>query len=130
MGSSVEMTVDIDVDELLRRYSNGERLFVEVCLTDGSVLEGVNLQGATFQDGFFCDVDARKANLQGATFRNINLKCTDFRGTDLTDAVFDNVLIEHAAFKGAVVANTVFTGMMFHGHEIEDFRPDEWDWED
>ena len=59
----------------------------------------------------------------------MNLKCTDFRGADLTDAVFENVLMEHAAFKGAVVTNTVFTGMMFHGQEIEGFRPDEWDWE-
>lgn len=94
------MTDEIDGEELLRRYSNGERVFVEVCLADGSVLESANLQGATFEDGFFTDVDARGANRRGATFRNKNLKCTDFRRADLTDAVFENVLIEHAAFKG------------------------------
>lgn len=124
------MNDDIDGEELLRRYSNGERLFLEICLADGALLEAANLQGATFQNGFFSDVDARRANLQGATFRNMNLKCTDFREANLTDAVFENVLIEHAAFKGAVVTNTVFIAMMFHGHEIEDFRPGEWDWED
>lgn len=124
------MTDDIDAEELLRRYSNGERMFVGVCLTDGSALIGAKLQGATFQDGLFSNVDARSANLRGTTFRNMNLKCTDFRGADLTDAVFKDVLIEHAAFRGAVVSNTVFRGMMFHSIEIEDFRPDDWDWED
>ncbi len=132
LGDALEYATDDEIDaaELLRRYSNGDRVFVGVYLPDGSVLTGANLQGATFQDGFFTDVDARRANLRGATFRNMNLKCTDFRGADLTDAVFENVLIELAAFKGAVVTNTVFRGMMFHGQEIEGFRPDDWGWED
>ena len=122
------LTADSEVraDELLHRYSLGERNFEGVCLVDGCALVGADLQGATFENGFFSDVDARRSNLKGATFRNMNLKCTDFRDADLTDAVFDSVLIEGASFRGAIVCNTVFARMTYHGRELNEFQPDDW----
>lgn len=124
------MGEDVSADDLLRRYASGERSFVSVNVADGSVLKKANLEGAIFQDGFFSDIDAREANFRGTTFRNMNLKCTDLRSADLTRAVFENVQIEHVAFRGAIVDDAIFRGMTFHGNEISDFQPDDWDWED
>lgn len=117
---------DVRAAELLQRYAAGERVFDGVYLADGEVLYGANLEGATFDGGFFTDIDARDANLRGTTFRNTNLKCTDFRGSDLTNAKFENVLIEGAAFRGAIVDGASFSRMTHHGKVIEDFDPEDW----
>lgn len=120
-------TEDLNSQELLQLYAQGERFFVGIYLADGSVLSGADLSGATFQNGFFSDIDARGTNLRGTVFRNMNLKCTDFRGADLTNAVFENVLIECAAFRGAIIQNTVFRKLFAYGNEIIDLRPEDWD---
>ena len=118
---------DWDSEELLRRYASGERCFTGIQLADGSVLSGADLSGATFENGFFSDIDVRCANLRRTIFRNMNLKCTDFRGADLTDALFEDVLIEAAAFKGAIVQNTLFRKLFYHGNELVNFCPEDWD---
>ncbi|HLC51592.1 MAG TPA: pentapeptide repeat-containing protein [archaeon] len=73
--------------EILQRYREGERTFVDV-----------NASNNDFAD----------AALRGAVFKNCNLHYTWFRGADLTDAQFISCDLTDCGFQKATIRNTSF----------------------
>jgi len=85
---------DTTAEAVLAAYANGQRLFSQLALPDGSDLSGCCLEGASFHECFLTDINLKGVNLRGANFRRCNLKCSDFDDSDLMDAVIEECSIE------------------------------------
>ncbi len=86
----------MDAEELLRRYADGERNFVEVDLSRAN-LSGANLYGA----------DLRNANLSGVDLSGADLRCTRMEGVNLRDANLECADWHCAEMYGAFFCNTI-----------------------
>ncbi len=114
------------VSELLERYKNGERYFVESAFDDKVCdFRNLNLEVVNFSKSFILG-DFRDANLRNSDFSNANVKTCDFRGADLTDATFENSAIDGATFKGAILQNTNFSNTSFYGCILNDGEIPDW----
>ncbi|WP_414620928.1 pentapeptide repeat-containing protein [Calothrix sp. CCY 0018] len=59
-------------EQLLQRYTAGERAFIGIILEPGTNLSGANLSGTNFSDA-----DLAEANFTGAIFDNTSfIECT------------------------------------------------------
>jgi hypothetical protein len=106
-------------EELLRRYSDGERFFPDADIPDNSSLRGAILAGAIFQDFWLSCVDLRDADLRGCRFENGNVKCSDFGNADLRNAVFAGAVhVEASSWHGAKVEGADFSGVWAYGSPI------------
>ena len=106
-------------DELLRRYSSGERYFAESELDNANYdLRNVNLEGVdlsqSFITAYFCG-----ANLRGANFSNSNVKTCDFSDADLRNADFSGAALEATTFKGAILDGANFAGASCYSRRFE-----------
>lgn len=107
-------------NELLERYSAGERNFINVYLREvnlkkahlaqinlsssylsGANLEGINLEGADLRNIDLSGVNLSRANLQGANLQSANLRSADLSYTNLTQANLRNADLSEAYFKRA-----------------------------
>lgn len=118
-------------EELLRRYTAGERDFTGVDLRGVKLeevgLEGINLEGADLRETSFC-----YSNLQGAIFINANLEGadlyltvlveTDFRGGTLRRCNTLETDMTRANFEGAIWEEPV--GGSFGGYCYNTILPD------
>ncbi|MDQ3132409.1 MAG: pentapeptide repeat-containing protein [Acidobacteriota bacterium] len=103
------------ISELIERYKNGERYFVECDLYDEvHDLRNLNLEGINLSKSFLL-ADFRQANLRCANFYQANVKTCDFRGADLANATFEDSAIDSALFEGAILENTNFENAGFYG---------------
>ena len=114
------------VAELLERYKNGERYFVESDFDD-KVCDfcNLNLEGVNFSKSYILG-DFRGANLRNSDFSNANVKTCDFREADLTNATFENSAIDGAIFKGAILQNTIFSNASFYGCILKEGEIPDW----
>jgi uncharacterized protein YjbI with pentapeptide repeats len=63
----------MDTNELLNRYAEGERIFHDISLTEGSTdLQGRNLSGIEIRRSEFEDVNLEGANLEEAILQEIS----------------------------------------------------------
>ncbi|MBW4523430.1 MAG: pentapeptide repeat-containing protein [Scytolyngbya sp. HA4215-MV1] len=113
----------IDIQELLDRYTDGERDFSSIGMLKqlsvpaGTDLRGINLQRCQFQNVDFSGVNLAGANLSGifcqfTRFRNADLNrvnfsqatlgyATDLSGANLSFANLTQLSIEEATLEGA-----------------------------
>jgi hypothetical protein len=113
------------VEELVRRYAEGERNFPNTELSESN-LSGLTLDGASFDRfSWFFDSNFEGASLVGVSFRLCNLKCASFRGANLTGASFELAAIESIVLEGAQLSGSKFLGATFYGYSIKnaDERP-------
>lgn len=114
------------VSELLERYSNGERYFVESDFDDTICdFRNLNLEGVNFSKSYILG-DFRGANLRNANFSNANVKTCDFRGADLTNATLENAAVDATEFKGAICKNTNFCNASIHSHSLKKGETPDW----
>ena len=110
-------------EELLRRYTSGERSFPNTDLSDVD-FSGVTLDSASFEElsWFFSGIFDR-ASLRGTSFRGCNLKCASFRQADLTGASFEFAAIDAADFNGATLDDVSFVGATAYGCSVQHGDP-------
>lgn len=109
-------------DEIILRYSKGQRRFTNVDLDDGADFIGANLEDTIFDSCFLSDANFRNARLRGVIFRNCNIKCCDFRGADLRNTNFYGSAVEAIFLEGANLVDASFEGAWSYGYE---FRTEE-----
>lgn len=114
------------ISELLERYKNGERYFVE-CEFDDQIYDfcNLNLEEINLSKSFIVG-DFSGANLSKANLSNSNLKTCDFRGTNLTEANFENSALCATQFDEAIFENTNFQGAFYHSHELKKGEIPDW----
>jgi len=107
------------VAELIERYNNGERYFVESDFDDKICdFRNLNLERANFSKSYITG-DFRGVNLRDANFSNANVKTCDFRGADLTNANFENAALDATEFEGSICNNTNFYNASIHSHSLK-----------
>jgi len=107
------------VEELLRRYGDGERYFAESGLDDSvHDLQNVELEDADFF-GSFILADFRGANLKRASFADANVKTCDFRNADLENADFSGAAIDGTQFEGANLQGARFAGASCYSYTMK-----------
>jgi uncharacterized protein YjbI with pentapeptide repeats len=120
------------VEDVLRRYGDGQRQFLGVHLNNAD-FGGANLEGATFQ-GWLSSASFIGSNLRYASFVNCNVKCADFRSADLRGATFSGSSIDAIWVDKARIEGSTFIGAYCQGYQIVDpdfhlgippFDPDE-----
>ena len=108
------------VDELLKRYTYGERFFGETEL-DKVVYDFRNakLRAVNFS-GSWLSADFRGADLRDADFSRANVKACDFRGANLSGANFKKAFLDFADFGGANLEGTSFGGACIQSRELKE----------
>lgn len=105
----------MDREELLKRYSRGERDFSDANLSgadlSGAYLRGADLRNASLVDADFKNVDfsgadLRNADLRGANLVGANLSCADLRNANLSCAGLRNANLRDADLRGANIDYT------------------------
>ena len=109
-------------EEVLRRYSDGERFFQGTDLPEGASFQKADLSRADFSDSWMSGVDFRSANLQNVRFDKSNVKCSDFRNGDLTGASFRGALLYGATFAEAKLDNVCTEDATWYGATVTDIR--------
>ena len=108
------------VAEIIARYRDGVRVFIDLDLEDEMDFADAHLQGAIFDGTWLSEASFRGCKLQHASFRRCNLKCTDFRGADLRNTVFCEAALECSEFAGAILDGAIFTGSTSYGYTLKD----------
>jgi uncharacterized protein YjbI with pentapeptide repeats len=108
------------VEEVLSRYSQGERFFQHTDLDDGASFQKADLSGSDFSNSWLSCADFRSANLRNVRFDDSNAKVTDFRDADLTGASFRGAGLCGASFAGAKLENVITVGATWYGCEVAD----------
>ena len=107
------------VEELLRRYADGERYFAELELDDSvHDLQNVELEDADFSHSFIF-ADFRGANLKRVSFASANVKTCDFRNADLEGTDFSDAAIDGTQFEGANLEGARFAGAGCYGYTMK-----------
>jgi uncharacterized protein YjbI with pentapeptide repeats len=106
------------VEDVLRRYGEGERHFLNVKL-EYADFSGANLEGATFQ-GWLSSASFIGSNLRNASFVNCNVKWADFRSADLRGATFSGSSIDAIWVDDAKMEGGNFIGTYCQGYQIAD----------
>ena len=118
VGPGPDYTPPESPEEVLRRYSAGERYFGDMELEGLLDFRGVCLAGAVFDGSGMLEGDFRDADLRGSSFRHTYIKLADFRGADLRRSTFAGALVEAAKFEGAHYEGTEFFGAYCNGNTI------------
>ncbi|WP_245894908.1 pentapeptide repeat-containing protein [Nostoc cycadae] len=93
---------NMDANEVLRRYANGERNFREadwrgISLTNAN-LSGIDLSGAHLSNADLSDSDLSNANLNWAGLKGTNFSRANLRGAKMPDGRKHNDLLESANY--------------------------------
>ncbi|HEY1137634.1 MAG TPA: pentapeptide repeat-containing protein [Xanthomonadaceae bacterium] len=102
--------------EIIQRYKNGERLFADLELYNGTydfsacVLDDADFSRSSFYASF------SGASLVRAKFINAYIKTSDFTNADLRDAVFECAAIDGCIFDGANLSGASFAGASEQGY--------------
>jgi uncharacterized protein YjbI with pentapeptide repeats len=108
------------VEELLLRYSKGERYFAELELDNATYdFQNATLEGADFSRSFIT-ADFRGANLKRTAFTSANIKTCDFRNTDLEGADLSGAALESTEFAGANLQGARFVGATIYNHTMKE----------
>lgn len=101
--------LDMEADELLRRYAAGERDFTEADLSwedlSGANLSQIILWNANLNETNLSKTNLSNANLMGADLRKANLK-----GADLSGALLSQANLEEANLRGANIIGADLEG--------------------
>jgi uncharacterized protein YjbI with pentapeptide repeats len=107
------------VEELRRRYADGERFFAESELDDSvHDLQNLELEVADLF-GSFILAGFRGANLKRASFASANVKTCDFRNADLEGADFSGAVIDGTQFEGVNLQGARFDGASCYGYTMK-----------
>lgn len=110
------MALTLSRDEILLRYSQGERDFSCLDLDrDELNFDHCILDGAIFSRSFIV-ANFVGASLKDAKFDFANIKTCDFSGANLLSASFRGATIDAATFIGANLENADFEGAMEQGY--------------
>lgn len=114
-----EYTPPVSREELVRRYTDGERHFPGTDLSDLD-LSGIKLDGASFERfSWFFNATFEGASLVGTSFWECNVKCASFRGENLTGASFELAAIESIDLEGANIEGAQFLGATCYGCTVD-----------
>jgi len=114
------------IKDILQRYQQGERSFVEAELDDAEYdFRGVTLEGSDFSSSFIT-ADFREANLRGVNFSSSNVKTCDFRNADLTGAIFIDAALCATEFKDANMTDANFAGAFYHSYTLKEHEKPFW----
>lgn len=108
----------MDVTELIKKYTAGERNFNGITL-DYANLQGVTLQGANLAGANLREADLRQANLSQADLSGSNLEDADLRNADLQGTNLSAALLNGASFQQANLKKANLKGAFL---EQTDFR--------
>lgn len=101
------------VEELLKRYSAGQRDFSNIDLTKANLraaqLPGVNFRGGKLTKAILCEANLTKANLSGC----------DLSDADLRGAILVKVNLNRANLSRALLFKANFSGAKLFGANLE-----------
>ncbi|WMW81848.1 pentapeptide repeat-containing protein [Undibacterium cyanobacteriorum] len=113
------MALTLSRDEILLRYSQGERDFRCLDLDRDEInFDHCILDGAIFSRSFIV-ASFVGASLQESKFEFANVKTCDFSGANLLSASFRGAAIDAATFIGANLENADFEGATEQGYEYK-----------
>jgi uncharacterized protein YjbI with pentapeptide repeats len=101
-------------EELLRRYSAGERIFAGTYLEGDRCLDGANLSGANLSGSIL------NCSLIGADLTESLLIGTEIAESDLTDAIFRRARLKGADLSQSVLVNVDLTDANLSRAELEE----------
>ncbi len=111
------MTTTTDIQNIIEKYKNGHRHFINLDFDKGEKLTGQVLSESTFDNCCF-SVDFSQTDFSKAKFINCNLKCCDFSNCNLTNSEFENCLLESAEFKNAQIEGINMTNCYCYGQLV------------
>jgi uncharacterized protein YjbI with pentapeptide repeats len=115
----------VTIDEILRRYAEGQRDFRGLEIEGGTqTFDGQVLDDADFS-GAFIVASFRGASLRRAKLR-ANIKTCDFRDADLRDADFSEARLESTLFLGANMTGAIFDGAGLYSYTMEKGEKPDW----
>jgi uncharacterized protein YjbI with pentapeptide repeats len=111
------MMTTTDIQNIIQKYKNGHRHFINLDFDKGEKLNGQIFTDINFDNCYF-SVDFSHTDFTNAKFVNCNLKCCDFSHCNLTNAVFDNCSLESAIFKNAKINGTSLSNCHCYGQVV------------
>jgi hypothetical protein len=96
------MKTATDIQNIIEKYKEGHRHFINLDFDKGEKLTGQILADSTFDNCCF-SVDFSQTDFSNAKFTNCNLKCCDFINCNLTNSRFENCSLESTDFKNALI---------------------------
>jgi uncharacterized protein YjbI with pentapeptide repeats len=102
--------------EIIQRYKNGERLFADLELYNGTydfsacVLDDADFSRSSIYASF------TGASLVRAKFLNAYIKTSEFTNADLRGAIFEGAAIDGCTFDGANLSGASFAGASEQGY--------------
>lgn len=120
--SSAPQRITRTAEDILARYSSGERDFQRTDLPEGSSFAGSVLAGSNFEDSWLSETDFSRADLRNTCFDESNVKCCDFRGADLRGTTIRESVICGSNFEGAQVDEVRTEGTTWYGANVSDLH--------
>src|SRR5262245_53714922 len=106
-----------DINDLLRRYTNGERDFPRADLA-GANLQGRDLSQVNFSGANLSRAELAGATLAGATLTGAYLSDADLRRADLTDADLSRADLRNADLSEARLTHATLDGVRWEGADL------------
>lgn len=97
----------ISAQELLTRYSSGERNFAG-CDLSGEIIVGNNLDGIDLTGAILKDVRLDASSLRFANLRDANLQSAHLYRTNLMDTDLSNAVLREVSAEGALMLSAKF----------------------
>ena len=112
------MDVQLALDALARIRVAGSEIPVslsgidlgQVNLSWSTVLAGLDLSGANFDDADLMSADLRRCDIRGASFRRCNLNQAKLGGSTAYDATFAGANLYNAVFRRAMASHAIIDG--------------------
>ena len=114
--------VNRTAEEILTRYSSGERDFQRTDLPEGSSFAGSVLAGSNFKHSWLFGAKFEGADLRNVCLDESNVKCCDFRGADPRGASIRESVICGSDFEGAQVYDVCTEGTTWYGANVTDLH--------
>lgn len=111
------MTTATDIQNIIEKYNEGHRYFLNLDFDKGEKLTRQTLADTTFENCCF-SIDFSQTDLTNARFVDCNLKCCDFSSCNLTNTIFENCSLEGAEFKDAKIELTSLNNCYCFGQLI------------
>ena len=109
----VSENIEIDPQNFLLRYANGERDFHELKLTgvnNGLKLAGVNISGINLSRANLCLTNMFRTNLSEANLTGVNLVQANLSEANLTGTNLVKAALQYASLSGANLQNANLSG--------------------
>jgi uncharacterized protein YjbI with pentapeptide repeats len=112
----------MDVNELLSRYTAGQREFPGVDLTGARLIDAdlsqANFSGAKLARAELAGAILQEADLSGADLSDADLRRTDLLNADLTRANLTNADLSEARLVHAVLEGTIWDGASLRSADL------------